>query len=286
VREPTPLLAASAYGSVMGEQPSDGQVALVSGASRGIGLGIAQALTRAGHRVALVARPSEALERVTTELGERALAVSADVTEPAEVTRGVAKVEEALGPVDLLVHNAGSADVVGPLWEADPDAWWDEVAVHLRGAMLLAQACLPSMLARRGGRVVLLYGNLGDRDQPWCTAYAAGKAGLLRLAGQLHAELDGTGVGVFGLHPGLVWTPMTAALARDSEKRRWLPNFARRPREDYGTTEPAEEMIVRIVAGEADPLSGLLLGAWDDLVELRDQADQLRAEQRRALRVV
>jgi len=55
--------------------------------------------------------------------------------------------------------NAGSADVVGPLWEADPDAWWDEVAVHLRGAMLLTHACLPSMLARTGGRLVLLYGN-------------------------------------------------------------------------------------------------------------------------------
>jgi NAD(P)-dependent dehydrogenase (short-subunit alcohol dehydrogenase family) len=283
-RELTPLLAA-AYGWVMGEQ-SDGQVALVSGASRGIGLGIAQALTRAGHRVALVARPSEALERATIELGEHAVAVSGDVTEPAEVTRAVAQVEEALGPVDLLVHNAGSADVVGPLWEAEPDAWWDEVAVHLRGAMLLAHACLPSMLARRNGRVVLLYGNLGDRDQPWCTAYAAGKAGLLRLAGQLHAELDGTGVRVFGLHPGLVWTPMTAALARDPEKRRWLPNFARRPREDYGTTEPAEEMIVRIAAGEADPLAGLLLGAGDDLDELREQADQLRAEQRRTLRVM
>ncbi len=270
----------------MGEQPSGGQVALVSGASRGIGLGIARALTRAGHRVALVARPSEALQRAATELGERALAVSADVADPAQVTKAVAEVEAALGPVAMLVHSAGSADVVGPLWEADPDAWWNEVAVHLRGAMLLTHACLPSMLARRGGRLVLLYGNLGDRDQPWCSAYAAGKAGLLRLAGQLHAELDGTDVRVFTLHPGLVWTPMTAALARDSEKRRWLPNFGQRPREDYGTTEPAGEMIVRIASGEADPLSGLLLGAWDDLSELRGQADQLRAEQRRTLRVM
>ena len=191
-----------------------------------------------------------------------------------------------LGPVDLLVHNAGSASVVGPLWEADLDAWWDEVAVHLRGAMLLAHACLPGMVARRGGRVVLLYGNLGDQDQPWCTAYAAGKAGLLRLAGQLHAELDGTGVRVFGLHPGLVWTPMTASLAEHPDKRRWLPNFGRRPREDYCTSEPAGAMIVRIASGEADPLSGLLLGAWDDLGELREHAGQLRAEQRRTLRVL
>jgi hypothetical protein len=83
-----------------------------------------------------------------------------------------------------------------------------------------------------------------------------------------------------------VWTPMTAALARDPEKRRWLPNFARRPREDYGTSKAAEEMIVRIAAGQADPLAGLLLGAGDDLDELREQANQLRAEQRRTLRIM
>jgi NAD(P)-dependent dehydrogenase (short-subunit alcohol dehydrogenase family) len=270
----------------MGEPPSCGQVALVSGASRGIGLGIARALTRADHLVALVARASEDLEHAMTDLGDRAFAVRADVTEPAEVSRAVAEVEATLGPVDLLVHNAGSAGVIGPLWGADPDAWWDEVAVHLRGAMLLAHACLPGMITRRHGRVVLLYGNLGDRDQPWCTAYAAGKAGLLRLAGQLHAELAGTGVRVFGLHPGLVWTPMTAALAEEPDKRRWLPNFSRRPREDYGTSGPAGEMIVRIASGEVDPLSGLLLGIGDDLDELCEQARQLRAEQRRTLRVI
>jgi NAD(P)-dependent dehydrogenase (short-subunit alcohol dehydrogenase family) len=270
----------------MGESGSRQQVALVSGGSRGIGLGMARALIGAEHQVALMARSSLALERAVAELGRRALPVAADVTDPAGVAVAIEQIEETFGPVDLLVHNAGSAGVVGPLWEAEPDAWWDEVAVHLRGAMLLAHACLPGMIARGRGRVVLVYGNLGDRGGPWCTAYAAGKAGLLRLVDQLHAELDGTGVQIFGLHPGLVWTPMTAALAQDPEKRRWLPNFQRRPREDYGTSEPAGEMVMQIATGEADPLSGLLLGIWDDLAELREQAGQLRAEQRRALRVL
>jgi NAD(P)-dependent dehydrogenase (short-subunit alcohol dehydrogenase family) len=260
-------------------------VALVSGASRGIGFGMARALIGAGHQVALLSRSSADLERAATELGDRALPLPADVTEPDEVSEVVARVEAAFGPVDLLVHNAGSAGVIGPLWEADPRAWWDEVAGHLRGAMLLARACLPGMIARGSGRVVLIYGNLGDRGEPWCTAYAAGKSGLLRLTEQLHAELAGTGVHVFALHPGLVWTPMTAALAEDPDKRRWLPNFGRRPRDDFGTSEPAGEMLVRLADGEADPLSGLLLGVGDDLEALRDQADRLRAEQRRTLRV-
>ncbi len=233
----------------------------------------------------MLARTSSDLARAAAEIGDTVLAVTADVTEPAEVATAVAQVEQRWGPVDLLVHNAGSASVIGPLWEADPDAWWDEVAVHLRGAMLLARACLPSMIERGAGRVVLVYGNLGDTGSPWCTAYAAGKAGLLRLVGQLHAELNGTGVRVFGLHPGLVWTPMTAALVKDPEKSRWLPNFGQRPRDDYGTGEPAGEMLVRIASGDADQLSGLLLGAWDDLTELCERVDELRANQQRTLRV-
>lgn len=261
------------------------QVALVTGASRGIGLGMARALVESGSQVAMLARSGKDLERVAGELGPRALAVTADVTEPLEVAAAVAGVEERWGPVDLLVHNAGSANAIGPLWEADPDDWWKEVAVHLRGAMLMAHACLPGMIERGSGRLVLVYGNLGDRGSPWCTAFAAGKAGLLRLVDQLHAELDGTGVQVFGLHPGLVWTPMTASLAEDADKRRWLSNFGERPRDDYGTSQPAGEMLVRIASGEADQLSGLLLGIEDDLGELSRGVDGIRTEQRRALRI-
>jgi len=260
-------------------------VALVSGASRGIGLGLASALVSSGCRVALLARSSGDLVRAAEEFGDRALPVIADVTAPAEVTRAVGQVEARWGPVELLVHCAGSTSVIGPLWEADPDAWWDEVAVHLRGGMLLARACLPRMIERGAGRVVLVYGNLGDRGSPWCTSFAAGKAGLLRLVDQLHAELEGTGVRVFGLHPGLVWTPMTRALAEDADKQQWLPSFGQRPRDDYGTSEPAGELLVRVAAGDADQLSGLLLGVADDLGELRDQVDALRAGQRRTLRV-
>lgn len=112
-----------------------------------------------------------------------------------------------------------------------------------------------------------------------------GQAGLLRLVGQFHAELDGTGVHAFGLQPGLVRTPTTAALAEDPEKSRWLPNSGQRSRDDYGTGEPAGEMLVRIASRDADQLSGLLFGAWDDLAELCGRVDELRADQQRTLRV-
>ena len=262
-----------------------GQVALVSGASRGIGLGISAGLMGAGARVAMLARSADVLTSAAEPFRDAALPVAADVTEPGEVETAIAQVERHWATVDLLVHNAGTADVIGPLWQADPDGWWREVTVHLRGTMLLARACLPRMIERGRGRIILNYGNLGDRDEPWTTAYAAGKAGLLRMVGQLHAELEDTGVHVFGLHPGLVWTPMTAALAEDPAKQRWLPRFANRPSEDYGTADAASDMVVRIAAGEADELSGLLLGAWDDVGQLTAEVDHLRANHRRVLRV-
>jgi NAD(P)-dependent dehydrogenase (short-subunit alcohol dehydrogenase family) len=260
-----------------------GRVALVSGGSQGIGLGIASALAGAGARVSIIAR-SATVDDVAASIHREAIGIRADVGQPGDVEDALHRTEEALGPVDLLVHNAGTADVIGPLWQADPDAWWNEVAGHLRGAMLLCRAVLPGMLQRRRGRILLMYGNLGEGGDPWSSAYACGKAGLLRLVDQLCAELEGTGVHIFGVHPGLVWTPMTRALAEDPEKRQWLPRFSEWPRSRFGTPDAVSDLAVRIGRGEADALSGLLLAAGDAIGELTAEVEQIRAEHRRTLR--
>lgn len=263
-----------------------GDVALVTGASRGIGLALASELARAGARVALLARSSKSLADAAAAVGDGALALQGDVANPADVIDAVERAEEQLGPITLLVHNAGTANIIGPLWEADPDAWWEEVAGHLRGAMLTCRAVLPGMVSRGRGRVVLMYGDLGEAGDPWCSAYACGKAGLLRLVDQLGAELSDTGIGVFGVHPGLVWTPMTAALVEDPDKRRWLPRFGEWPRERYGTPDAAAELVVRIAQGHADRLSGMLLGAGEDLDALQQDVDRIRDGSRRVLRTI
>lgn len=260
-----------------------GQVALVSGGSQGIGLGIASALAEAGARISIIAR-SASVEDAASSLLRDAVGIRADVAQAGDVDAAVQRTQKTLGPVDFLVHNAGTANVIGPLWQADPEAWWNEVAGHLRGAMLLCRAVLPGMLQRRRGRIMLMYGNLGEGGDPWSSAYACGKAGLLRLVEQLSAELEGTGVHVFGVHPGLVWTPMTRALAEDPEKRPWLPRFSAWPRERFGTPQAVSDLAVRIGRGEADVLSGLLIGAGEDIDELTGEADRIRAEHRRTLR--
>src|SRR5262249_57794157 len=109
----------------------------------------------------------------------RARAGRADVPGRAAVGAAVAAVEGTLGPIGLLVNNAGAGGPVGPLAEADPDEWWRAVAVNLRGPLLCTRAVLPGMLARRRGRVVNVASGAGTRAIPYLSAYVTSKAALI-----------------------------------------------------------------------------------------------------------
>ena len=136
-----------------------GQVALVTGASTGIGRHLVEALAARGMAVAGLARGEERLRTAMAEVAEatgaRTLAVAADVTDRSSVGAAVAAVVEQLGQVDLLVNNAGVIDALEvPLWEADPDQWWDVVSSHIKGGFLLSRAVVPWMVLRNRGRIV------------------------------------------------------------------------------------------------------------------------------------
>ncbi len=133
-----------------------GQVAVITGGSKGLGWAFALALAEAGAQVAVTARHEGELEDTVAEIGERGgrgFAFPADVIDGDAVAGLVAVVEEALGPVDLLVNTAGSFQAFGSPAEIDPDEWWREVEVNLRGPFLCARAVLPGMIERK--RVVL-----------------------------------------------------------------------------------------------------------------------------------
>jgi NAD(P)-dependent dehydrogenase (short-subunit alcohol dehydrogenase family) len=187
--------------------------------------------------------------------------------------------------VTLLVNNAGTAQAPGPLWEVDPGAWWRDLEVHVRGAFNCCRAVLPGMVERRRGRVVNIGSLVGARDEPYVTAYACAKAAYFRLTGTLAAETAGHGVTVLCVSPGLVRTRMVEESLLGEAGRRWRPQITAVPPEEYTPAERTGELLVRIAAGEADPLSGRFLHAEDDLDELLTDADRVVAEDLLTLRL-
>ena len=238
-----------------------GQVALVTGASSGIGRHVARGLAQRGMAVAGLARSAdrltEAMASVAEETGARTLAVPCDVTDRASVEEAVARVTAELGNVDLLVNNAGLIDAAEvPLWEADPDQWWDVVASHLKGAFLLCRTVVPWMLLRNQGRIVNIASGQSVRVNPVYSAYGVAKTGLVRITEALHAALEGSDVKAFDLAPGVVDTPMTRSMSMWDGKTDWTP------------PEQVVEFVAAIARGELDSWSGRLVrvGADDPAV--------------------
>ncbi|MCU1614836.1 MAG: Short-chain dehydrogenase/reductase, partial [Frankiales bacterium] len=206
--------------------PLHGQVALITGASAGIGRHVAEGLARRGMAVAGVARTADrltaAMDEVAAATGARTLAVAADVTDRAAVDAAVMRVREEFGHVDLLINNAGlmDADEV-PVWEADPDEWWAVVTSHIRGGLLPIRALVPGMVARHAGRVISLASGLSIRGGRLYSAYAVGKTGLMRLTETLAAGLEGTGVHAFDVAPGVVRTAMSTSMSIHEDRTDW-----------------------------------------------------------------
>ncbi len=130
----------------------EGQIALVTGGGRGIGADIARELAAAGMRVVVSARTPEQVEQVAREIG--GLGVVGDVSRREDVERMVRETEEQLGPIDLLVANAGIGLNEGPAWETEPEEWWRTQEVNVLGVYLACRAVIPGMLERGRGRIV------------------------------------------------------------------------------------------------------------------------------------
>jgi len=241
------------------------RTALVTGGSRGLGREAARTLTEAGWSVAVTGRDAEALSAVVAA-GEGALALPGEATDAASVAEAVRRTESELGPLDLLLANAGAFAAGGRLWESDPDTWWRDVEVNLRGPALALHAALPGMVSRGAGRVVVMGSGFGTVPTPGASAYASSKAAVLRLVDSVAAELSGTGVVLLAVSPGMVPTEMTQSFPegflglrpelRDPAPEAWTPA-------SYFT-----RLLLRIAAGELDALHGRFVRARDDLASL------------------
>ena len=254
-------------------------VALVTGAGRGIGRGIALGLANVGWSVGLTSRSQSELDETLKLANGRGIPVTADVADPLQVHAMVRCVESALGPVDLLVNNAGLGDPLGPFWETDPEDWWRNQEVNLRGPMLCCREIIPGMIARKSGRIVNIVSGAGCRPFPDLGAYVVSKTALIRFSEQLAMELAPHGVSVFPLHPGTVHTKM----ADEASAR--LPYIQAIFNRGLNVTpETAANFVLKLASGAADLLSGRLFSVTDDFDEIVRRSDEIRAGDLYALR--
>jgi NAD(P)-dependent dehydrogenase (short-subunit alcohol dehydrogenase family) len=185
-----------------------GKVALITGASRGIGAEAARAFAAAGARVALLARSADAIADLAGEIGETAIAIPCDITRYWEVDEAVRATVGAHGGLDILVNNAGAIEPIARMDEADPAAWGDVIDINLKGVFHGMRAVLPGMLAQGGGTILTIGSGAAHGPVEAWSHYCASKAGALMLTRMLHKEYGEQGIRAISLSPGTVATQM------------------------------------------------------------------------------
>jgi NAD(P)-dependent dehydrogenase (short-subunit alcohol dehydrogenase family) len=260
-------------------------VALVTGGGRGLGRLVARALAHDGFAVGLVARSGDELAG-SVELIEKdggiAAAVSADVSDERAAREALAELHRRLGPIDLLVNNAGVPGPVGPAWEIEPDSWWRTLEVNLRGTYACTHAALPGMVRRRRGRIVNISSAAGVTRWPTVSAYSVSKAAVVKFTENLAYETRRHGISVFSVHPGLLpigfsENVLPDGASTDPHERRVF-EWIRRELDEGRGAEPARavEWILRLASGRYDALSGRQLSVHDDLDAILERIDDVR----------
>ena len=204
------------------------------------------------------------------------MGVVADVpTEAIAAREAVATIEDEVGPIAVLVNNAGSLRAIGPLWEVHPDDWWADVQTSLGGTFNLCRVVVPGMIERREGRIVNVASYVAVRPAPYQTGYAVAKAGVASLTEALAASLEEYGIKAFTVAPGFTHTEMTRHLTESEAGRRWLPEVG------HGRVveqERSARLIALLASGAADDLNGRFLHALDDAETLLASIEEIRRD--------
>jgi NAD(P)-dependent dehydrogenase (short-subunit alcohol dehydrogenase family) len=263
----------------------DGTVSVITGGGRGIGRVLAQALAAAGSAVGVVARSAGELAetvRLVTASGGIAAAACADVTDQRAAADAIDVLRCRLGPVDLLVNNAGIGGPVGDAWQVDADSWWRAVEINLRGVFLCSRAVLPAMAARGTGRIINITSEAGVYRWPQVSAYSVSKAAVIKFTENLAAEANRSGVQAFSVHPGITPIGLSERAVADSappgsaeaRMHAWVRQELRAGR----GAEPAlvARLVTRLATGEADRLSGCHLSVHDNLDAILASGEGIR----------
>jgi NAD(P)-dependent dehydrogenase (short-subunit alcohol dehydrogenase family) len=260
--------------------------AIVTGGGRGLGRLIAASLAEEGVAVGLIARSRDDLDQsvdlIRASGGVAACAV-ADVSDERATASAVGQLREELGPVELLVNNAGIAGPAGALWEVDGTEWWRAVEVNLRGTMQCTHLVLPDMVDRGGGRIVNITSEAGVFRWPNVSAYSVSKAAVVKLTENLAWETRSRGVSVYSVHPGLLPIGLTEVVLSGAPPGNRtevaIAAWTRRELAAGRGTDPARavQLVVRLLLGPYAALSGRHLSVHDDIDALVERIDEIRA---------
>ena len=231
-----------------------GMTALVTGASGGIGSGVAKALAARGARVALSGTREEALKEVQAEIAGECIVLPCNLADTAAVEALVPSATEALGQLDILVNNAGVTRDNLAMRMKD-DEWSDVIRINLEAAFRLSRAALKPMMRARSGRIISITSVVGTTGNAGQANYSASKAGLVGMSKALAQEVAGRGITVNCVAPGFIVSPMTDALA-DAHKQALL---GRIPVGRFGDAGDIAAAVVYLASREASYVTGQTL---------------------------
>ncbi|MDQ3526158.1 MAG: SDR family oxidoreductase [Chloroflexota bacterium] len=199
----------------MTDSSSHQQVAIVTGAARGIGAAVARQLSSDGFRVAIADIDIDAATNTAEDIGTSALGVELDVTDPESWTNAVGAIARDLGPVTALVNNAGIAGRSAPAWELSIEEWHQVIAIDLTGVFIGCRTVLPGMMEAGYGRIVNIASIAGKEGNPNASPYSAAKAGVIGLTKSLAKEVATWGVLVNAVTPAVIATPILEQLSQE-----------------------------------------------------------------------
>ncbi len=261
-----------------------GKIAIVTGAGGGFGRVIAARLAAEGAAVTVTSRTEAQLNETVAQIeaaGGRGLAVVGDATDRADVARVVGETQRRLGPISILVSNAGVPGPFGPIGEIDPDDWWAAQAVHLRAPFLFATAVLPQMKERHAGCIITICSPRAKMVTPNLSAYCLGKSSQARFMQLLAGEVKDFGITAVAVDPGSAITQMAEATINSPDAQRWMPDMVANLRRMLAQTvgqpgsaaggqlEKCAQRCVEIAAGLHPEWNGMYIGrnetadAWE-----------------------